>query len=316
MKFYIYNKDDMTYEIFKLLKLKPLLILFSAIIISGILSIYLFYSYYETDREKSLKNDIEYLIEEYTAINGRVIETEIMLGEIKQNDSIIYRSIFDADDPMKNKFSVEYVDESANDYKDLVQSTNQTISELMDHLEVQKYSMNELLKNAKNREDALLHIPAIQPIDNKDLKKTASGWGYRIHPIYHIKKFHYGLDFTARIGTPVYTPGDGIVELVVNSSDKASVGYGNLIMINHGYGYKTLFGHLSKFKVKKGQNIKRGSIIAEVGNTGLSTGPHLHYEIIKDGKKTNPINFFFNDLSPKEFGEIVKISNNIKKSYD
>jgi murein DD-endopeptidase MepM/ murein hydrolase activator NlpD len=316
MKLYRYNKYDMTYQRFRWLRLKPLLVLFLIIISSGILSIYLFYNYYETDREKALKNDIAYLTEEYSQINGRIIESEVMLAEIRQNDSIIYRSIFEAEDLTKNRFSVEYDDGSSQNYSELVNSTNQSISELFQELERQKYSINELLQNAKNKEDVLSHIPAIQPIDNKDLKRTASGWGYRIHPIYHIRKFHYGFDFTAKTGTPVYTTGDGVVEFVIKSTDKASQGYGNLVIINHGYGYKTLYAHLSKFRVKKGQAIKRGAIIAEVGSTGLSTGPHLHYEVIKDGKKVNPVNFFFSDLSPEEFGEIVKISNNIQKSFD
>jgi murein DD-endopeptidase MepM/ murein hydrolase activator NlpD len=175
---------------------------------------------------------------------------------------------------------------------------------------------NYLYRDVKTKEDALSHIPAIQPIYNKDLKRTASGWGYRIHPIYNIMKFHYGFDFTASTGTPVHSTGDGKIQFIIKAEDKASQGYGNLIIVDHGYGYRTLYAHLSKFKGKVDQQIKRGEVIAEVGSTGLSTGPHLHYEVIKDGRKVNPVNFFFNDLSPFEYSEIVRISSSIKKSYD
>jgi len=162
----------------------------------------------------------------------------------------------------------------------------------------------------------LTHLPAIQPIDNKDLKRTASGWGMRIHPIYNIKKFHYGLDFTAPLGTPIYATGDGEIEYLILASDEASQGYGNLIIVNHGYGFRTLYAHLSKFNVKTKQKVKRGEIIGYVGNTGISTGPHLHYEVIKDGTKVNPVYYLFNSLTPEEYQKIIEISSSITKSYD
>lgn len=314
MKLFSYDKDIMVYKTFKFWRFKPLFLIFLFSIFSGITSILLFYNYYETEREKKLKKDISYLIDEYDKIHKRVIESEIMLEQIKENDSIIYRSIFETEDLAKNKFAVYYEGEGINRYNKLVDSVNQQISVLFDQLERQKYSMNQLIKDAKNKEEILSHIPAIQPIDNKDLKRTASGWGWRIHPIYHIKKFHYGFDFSAKIGTNIYSTGDGKIESIV--LEKSSKGYGNMIIINHSYGYKTLYAHLSKINVKEGQVVKRGEIIGQVGNTGMSTGPHLHYEVIRNGKKENPVFYFFNDLNPEEYNEIIRISNNIHKSYD
>jgi len=263
-----------------------------------------------------LKQDIEYLLYEFDNVNKRMIETEIALDQIKENDSIIYQSLFDVNTITKKELNVYYEDLGPNKYAEIVESTNQKISELSGKLAKELYRLDGMVKTAYSHQEMLTHIPAIQPIDNKDLKRTASGWGMRIHPIYNIKKFHYGLDFTAPTGTPIYATGDGTIEYVIPSTDKASQGYGNLIIINHGYGFRTLYAHMNKFKSKAGQQVKRGEIIGYVGNTGLSTGPHLHYEVIKDGQKVNPIYYLFNSLTPEEYQKIIQISNSISKSYD
>jgi murein DD-endopeptidase MepM/ murein hydrolase activator NlpD len=163
-----------------------------------------------------------------------------------------------------------------------------------------------------DKEEMLACTPAIQPIANKTLKEISSGFGWRIQPLYKIRQFHPGQDFAAQIGTPVYATANGVVEKVESSFH----GYGNNIIINHGFGYKTLYGHLSGFAVKEGQKVKRGATIGYVGNTGMSTGPHLHYEVIKNDEKINPINFFFNDLTAEQYDQILQLSNNAGQSLD
>jgi murein DD-endopeptidase MepM/ murein hydrolase activator NlpD len=177
---------------------------------------------------------------------------------------------------------------------------------------VQSKSYDELLKEVKNKSKLLASIPAIQPIPNKNLRAMASGYGYRIHPIYKTSKMHTGMDFTAKIGTPIYATGDGYVNL----ADHSGRGYGNHVVLNHGYGYQTLYGHMSRIKCRRGQSVKRGEIIGYVGNTGTSTAPHCHYEVRKNGKPINPINFYYNDLSPKEYQQMLTISAKANQSFD
>ena len=316
MKFYTYRRDLVSYQRYKFFRLKfiiPFLLFQSTI---AFIIFILIATFYTTPKEKMLKQDIEYLLYEFDNVNKRMIETEIALDQIKENDSIIYQSLFDVNTIAKKELNVYYEDLGPNKYAEIVESTNQKISELSGKLAKELYRLDGMVKTAYSHQEMLTHIPAIQPIDNKDLKRTASGWGMRIHPIYNIKKFHYGLDFTAPTGTPIYATGDGTIEYVIPSTDKASQGYGNLIIINHGYGFRTLYAHMNKFKSKAGQQVKRGEIIGYVGNTGLSTGPHLHYEVIKDGQKVNPIYYLFNSLTPEEYQKIIQISNSISKSYD
>jgi len=179
-------------------------------------------------------------------------------------------------------------------------------------LYVQSKSYDYLIELAKNKEEMIACIPAIMPISNKDLTRTASGWGWRIHPIYKIRKFHYGMDFTAPTGTEIYSTGDGVVEVVENSLR----GYGKRVIISHGFGYKTLYAHLNGFNVRRGQKVKRGDVIGFVGTTGTSTAPHLHYEVFKNNKKVNPVHYYFNDLTPEEFDKMIFISSNSGQSFD
>ena len=317
MKFYTYDGDFVYYKRFRFLRGK---IIVPFILIQLCLTIILLFAlsnFYITPEEKKLKNDVTYLLNEFNVVNQRIIESDAILDHIIENDSIIYQSIFDVSDIDKQKeFGTKYEDLNLNDYSYIIEETNEKISVLNSKLAKESYLLNGILKTAYSHEDMLKHIPAIQPIDNKNLKRTASGWGYRVHPIYNIRKFHYGLDFTAPEGSPIYVTGDGTIQYVIASTEKASSGYGNLIIVDHGYKYRTLYAHLSKFKVKNGQKVKRGEIIGYVGNTGISTGPHLHYEVIKDGVKINPVNFLFNSLTPEEYQKIIEISNSMTKSYD
>jgi murein DD-endopeptidase MepM/ murein hydrolase activator NlpD len=163
---------------------------------------------------------------------------------------------------------------------------------------------------AKNKEKMLASIPAIQPISNKNLKRIASGFGYRIHPVYKTWRMHTGMDFTAPIGTPIYATGDGVV---IKPKSRMS-GYGKVVVVDHGYGYKTLYAHCSKIIVRPGQKVKRGQIIGYVGNTGISTGPHVHYEVLKNDRPVNPVNYFYQDLSPEEYEKVIEISSRANQS--
>ena len=165
---------------------------------------------------------------------------------------------------------------------------------------------------ARNKEKMLASIPAIQPVANTDLRRMASGYGYRIHPIYNVRKRHWGTDFSAPTGTPIYATGDGLV--IENNNSRS--GYGKHIIIDHGYGYQTLYAHMSKVDVRRGQRVKRGDVIGYIGSSGRSTAPHLHYEVIKDGRKINPINYFFNDLSPEEYEKMLELSSHSNQSFD
>ena len=237
---------------------------------------------------------------------------------MQNRDDNIYRTIFEAE-PLN--YSVRKAGfGGSNRYKELekmenskmVLETAKRLDILRSKVVIQSKSYDDLVKMAVNKEKMLGSIPAIQPIANKDLERTASGWGYRIHPIYKIRKFHYGIDFTAPTGTEIYVTGDGVVEKI----DRSLRGYGNSIVINHGYGTKTIYGHMTAFNVKQGQKVKRGDVIGYVGNTGLSTAPHLHYEVERNGEKVNPINYFFNDLTADEYDRMIDISMRPGQSFD
>lgn len=316
MKFYIFDRGSVSYKRYKFLRPKILVWAFIIQVILAVSLLFIITTFYDTPKEVKFQEDISYLLTEYENVNQRLIESEGILQHVMDNDSIIYKSIFDVSDITRNEFEVYYDTDGTNDYQEVVEYTNQKISEINAKAAKELYSLDALLKTAYDHQEMLQYMPAIQPIYNKDLKRTASGWGYRIHPIYKIKKFHYGLDFTAKSGTPIYSTAKGTIQYVIKHTDKASHGYGNLIIVDHGYGYRTLYAHLSKFNVEVGQDVERGEVIGFVGTTGLSTGPHLHYEVIKNGRKVNPIHYLFNSLTPEEYQQMIKISNNIKKSYD
>jgi murein DD-endopeptidase MepM/ murein hydrolase activator NlpD len=194
----------------------------------------------------------------------------------------------------------------------MISDLNRKIDQLSKAIYVQSKSFDDVLKMAQNKEDMLAHIPAIQPVANKDLKRMASGYGYRIHPIYKTRKMHWGMDFSAPKGTAIYATGDGVIEKIKRSKR----GYGNYVSINHGYGYKTFYAHLQKYVVKRKQKVKRGDIIGYVGNSGTSTAPHLHYEVIRNDKKVNPVNYYFNDLTAEEYDKMLELASQENQSFD
>jgi len=309
---YKFNKDKLIYE--KVPRTIKKLILQILLII--ILTVSLFFGlslFYNTPKEIILKNQINTLITNIYVLNMRIDGLELILSEVESVDSIVYRSLFDVK-PFYRKYgkiTKDSININSLKMKELLEMTHEKINRLEVKISNEYYDLKDIEKASLNRRDFLMSIPSIQPISNKDLKRTASGWGWRIHPIYHIKKFHYGIDFSAKKGTSIYSTGNAKVYYAGNGK-----GYGNIVILDHGYGYKTLYGHMNKIYVKKGEKINRGTIIGEVGSTGMSTGPHLHYEVIYHGQKVNPIHYFFNDLSPSEYDEMIKISSQMNKTFD
>jgi murein DD-endopeptidase MepM/ murein hydrolase activator NlpD len=292
---------------------------FSASIVISIIYYIIFSYFFDSPKERSLVRVNEQMKLQYEIAQKRLDEITKELDDIQERDDNIYRTIFEAEPIPKSVREAGFG--GVNRYEALERSTNselviETFKKLdiiSKRLYVQSKSYDEVIEKAMNKEQMLACLPAIQPVSNKNLERTSSGWGWRIHPLYKIKQFHSGQDFAAPIGTEIYATGDGMVEKI--ESSKYS-GYGNCVVVDHGFGYKTRYAHMNEFNVKLGQKVKRGTVIGFVGNTGMSTGPHLHYEVEKNGEKINPVNFFFNDLSAEQFDEIIRISNNEGQTLD
>lgn len=314
-----FNPETLNYEETDntlLFKLKLLLIhLFSGVSL-GAVFFFVFIFLFDSPKEVQLQQEKSRLNAQYKLLQRNMDEINNVLEDLQQRDDNLYRVIFQADPiPYAVRKSVANTDY----YKQLFDMTNSQIAvattkkydELRKQLYIQSKSYDELVKLASNQEEMLQHIPAIQPILNKDLTRTASGFGWRIDPVYRTRRFHEGMDFTAPIGTDIYATGNGTIRL-----SGWRQGYGNCVEINHGFGYLTLYGHMSKIKVRAGQHVNRGDVIGQVGNTGKSTGPHLHYEVHYKGKVMNPQFYYFLDLSPEEYDEMVQLSNNAGQMYD
>ncbi len=323
-KKYKFNPNSLSYErvgiSFKE-KLGKFLTYFSSSLSLAIIMVVIFLNYYETPRSKTLKRENQKLLTQYELMSRDIDRIEKVLRELEERDDNIYRVIFEAD-PIPssirkagfggaNKYSHL---ESLNN-SDLIIETARKLDIVAKETYIQSKSYDEVLKLALNKEKMLASIPAIMPVANEDLKKTASGWGYRIHPIYKVRKMHYGMDFTAPVGTPVYATGDGTVS-ELKGSKRSRSGYGLRIKIDHEFGYETLYAHLNAFNVKRGQKVKRGDVIGYVGNTGGSTAPHLHYEVHRNGSAVNPQYYYFKDLTPQEYERMIAISSNIGQTLD
>ena len=318
---YYYDTKTLSYKPIKLNsgeKIKGYFIFFLSSVLLSFFILLIFYQFFDSPKEKKLKLEIQNLTSQYEVIDKNMKQVEIVLDEIQDRDDNIYRVIFEAD-PIPTSIRKQGFG-GVNRYEkllglsnsELMINTSKKIDQLTKQLYLQSKSFDEVIDLAKNKSNMLASIPAIQPVANKDLKRMASGYGYRIHPIYKTRKMHYGMDFSAKTGTEIYSTGDGVVSKVKRSKR----GYGNYVKINHGFGYETLYAHMSKYIVKKGQKVKRGEIIGFVGNSGISTAPHLHYEVRKDNKKINPVNFYYNDLSPEEYEKMLEISLQSNQSLD
>jgi len=274
---------------------------------------------YDSPKEKQLIAEKEELLLQYELLNNKLDQTSVILADLENRDDNIYRTIFEAEPIPDNlrKAGIGGVNRYKNLEKfkgdaDIVISTTKKLDRLSKQLYIQSKSFDEIYELAKQKEELLASIPAIQPVSNKNLTRMASGYGMRIDPHYKTPAFHEGMDFTAPTGTPIYATGNG----TVTRSDNGSRGYGNHVRIDHGFGYLTLYGHMSEIAVKPGQNVIRGEIIGYVGNTGKSSGPHLHYEVHKNDRPINPINFYFSDLTPEEYDLMIQLSSQENQSFD
>ncbi len=269
-------------------------------------------------KERILQRELSFMNLQYQILKDRLESMESLLAEMQERDDNIYRVIFEAE-PISNsvrKAGYGGVDryDNLSGYRnsDLIIDVSNRLDQVASQLYVQSKSYDEVYEMAKNKAEMLSAIPAIQPVSNLDLKRISSYFGVRTDPFYKVNKFHQGVDFSAPVGTDVYATGDG----KVISASKSKWGYGNTLLIDHGFGYQTKYCHLHDFKVKKGEKVKRGQLIAKVGNTGKSTAPHLHYEVHKNKRKVNPIHFFFNDLTPEEYEMILELSVQPTQSMD
>jgi len=286
-------------------------------IVSGIIFFFIFLQFFETPVTKRLRRENQQLLSQFNLMNKDIEKMSKAMEDIQMRDDNIYRVIFEAN-PIPSSVrmagfggSNRYTKLESMDNSELIVSVAKKLDILSKQVYIQSKSYDEVFKMALGKEKMLASIPSIMPVSNKDLKRTASGWGMRMHPIYRIPRFHYGMDFTAPTGTDIFATGNGIVKEVGRNA-----GYGNIIVIDHGYGYETLYGHLSRTHVVVGQTIKRGDVIGYVGSSGASTAPHLHYEVMKNGQKVNPQNYYFQDLNPLEYEKMISISSNTGQSFD
>lgn len=284
----------------------------------GVLFVAILFQYIDSPKERLLRQQNTAYKESYAVLQERMKQLELQMVELEQRDNEVYRSIFEATPipdsarvkEMLAKNEIRLIQSLSN--TELIENMRNQLNNLSLRMSFQSQSFVEITTMVKNKEKLLRAIPAIQPVSNKNLKRVASGFGYRIDPLYKDFRLHAGLDFSAPTGTPIYATSDGVVQTAGFNTD----GYGNKVVINHGYGFQTLYAHMVRVKAKQGQTVKRGEVIGYVGSTGKSTGSHLHYEVIKRGAKVDPVYYFFNDLTPAQFDRLLKEAAANKQSLD
>jgi len=318
---YKFDPDSLSFDRIKLgykaILLRSLAYLVGSLLIAALYG-FIFAIFVDFPKEKALKREIEQMTLQYSLMQKDMEVLEKVIDHLQQTDDNLYRAIFEAE-PVPSTLRTggtggvnRYKDMDGFDNSDIVIETARRLDRIRKQVYMQSISFDELIMLAKEKEEMLSSIPAIMPISNNDLTRTASGFGLRIHPIYKIIKFHSGMDFTAPSGTEIYATGNGVVASVQSSMR----GLGNHIIIDHGFGYTSLYAHLDRFNVKKGQKVKRGDVIGFVGNTGMSVAPHLHYEIKLNGVAVDPVNYYFNDLTAEEYEKMIEIASKTGQSFD
>jgi murein DD-endopeptidase MepM/ murein hydrolase activator NlpD len=319
---YRFNTKSLTYEKVKV-TFKERFWQFISYIATGLvfatITIAASQQFIKSPNEKKKDREIEALKLQYRLLDKKMNQVEGVLADLEDRDDNIYRAIFEAE-PLPGTVryggsggSGRYEVFDSYDNGDLLKTATERMDRIAKRLYIQARSFDEVVNLAKNKEKLIASIPAIMPINQKDLAHAVtSGYGWRTHPIYKTQEFHPGMDFSAEQGTPIYATGDGTVERSVSLTQ----GYGHHVVIDHGFGYKTLYAHMSKIVAKQGQKVARGQLIGYVGSTGLSTAPHIHYEVIKAGEKVNPINYYYNDLSPEQYELLVELSKKASQSFD
>jgi len=318
---YYYNTNTLRYEKLEVpLRVKLLRIFgfIAAALVTAALISYFAFQFIGSPNEKFLQLQNERLKDRYTSLNEKARGLAKQMEELEKRDNSVYRAIFEANPipdsarakEMEAAKEIATVEGMANN--ELFTSLFNTLNLLSSRVKVQNDSYKQIDELIKNKAEILSHTPAIQPVSNKDLNRIASGFGYRIDPVYKTVKMHAGLDFAAPQGTPIYATANGTISISGNKGN----GYGNHVVINHGYGYQTLYGHMVKVKSNAGQKVSRGEVIGWVGSTGKSTGPHCHYEVHKNGNKIDPVYFFYNDLTPEQFDRLLKQAAASNQSFD
>ena len=318
---YYYDSETLSYQKIKPKKgekVRNFVIMLLAAFIFMILGYVVLTPLFESPKEKQLKRELEFVMLNEELHSRKIEQMEKVLQEIQDRDNNIYRLYFEVnpipEEQRKAGFGGvnRYKTLEGFDNSEMIIDVTRNMDVLAKQLYVQSKSLDEIVELAEDKEKLLAAIPAIQPVKNEDLTRMASGFGWRTDPFTKARKMHWGMDFTAPTGTPIYASGDGVIE----RADQSAAGYGKHIRIDHGFGYVSLYAHLSKFNVRKGQKVKRGDLIGFVGNTGRSQAPHLHYEIIKNGRKINPINFYYGNLTPEEFEAMQKAAQIEGQSLD
>jgi murein DD-endopeptidase MepM/ murein hydrolase activator NlpD len=320
---YYYDSENLAYRKITTKKRKRFGYIALFILASGLFGILSFVvllntPFFETPKDRLQAREIENLKLRYAIVNKKMDQIDEVMANIEERDNNVYRLYFNTsaipEEQRKAGFGGvnRYKELEGYDNSELVINTTKRIDILSKELVIQSKSLDEIMKLAKEKEKLLAAIPAIQPVRNENLKAMASGFGYRSDPFTKVRKFHAGMDFSSKTGTPVFATGDGIVE----RADNRASGYGNHIVISHGFGYETLFGHLSRYNVHAGQKVKRGDVIGFVGSTGRSEAPHLHYEVHKNGEVVNPLNYYYGNISAAEYVAISKLANQENQALD
>lgn len=318
---YYYDSETLSYKKIErkkrtTLKYASVFILASALF--GFLFVFLASQFVESPKERMMARELQHMQLQYQLLNKKMDQAQAVLSNVEDRDNNIYRLYFGAnpipEEQRKAGFGGinRYKNLEGFDNSKLLIETSKRMDVLQKELVVQSKSLDVIAKLATDKEKFLACIPAIQPVNNEDLTRIASGYGYRTDPFTKVRKFHYGMDFTAPRGTPVYASGDG----VVIRADNHSTGYGNHIRIDHGYGYVSLYAHLYKYNVRVNQKVKRGDLIGFVGSTGRSEGPHVHYEVFKDDERINPMNFYYGNLSAEEYNLMIEKASQENQSLD
>jgi murein DD-endopeptidase MepM/ murein hydrolase activator NlpD len=318
---YKFNPDSLSFDKIRL-GIRTLLLKFLAYFVGSLIIalIYwgIFASFFDSPKEKALKREVEQMTIQYDLIHREMADVENVLTDLQKTDDNLYRTIFEAEPipSTEREGGIGGVNryealEGFNNSKLIIETANR-LDKIRKKVYVQSKSYDNLIKLAENKEDMLRSIPSIIPISNKDLTRTASGYGWKIHPFYKISKFHYGMDFTAPLGTEVFATGKGTIASVLTTQR----GLGKQIVIDHGFGYTSIYAHLSNFNVRVGQKVQRGDIIGFVGSTGTSVANHLHYEIKLNGANVDPVNYYFEDLSPEAYERMIEIASKTGQSFD
>lgn len=318
---YYYNTHTLRYE--KLdtplrVRLLQFIGFIAASIVTGLIIFAITFRYIDSPKEKYLRQQNDDLVSNYSVFMERLKQLELKMDELENRDNGVYRQIFGAT-PIPDSARIKDI-EKKNEVKlvqsmgesELVKNITSQLNNIALRSAYQEKSYDEINNMVKNKEKLLAATPSIQPVSNKNLNRIASGYGYRIDPVYKDRRAHLGLDFTAPLGTPIYATADGRIK----DAGFNTGGFGNRVVISHGFGYETLYGHMLRIKVRVGEMVKRGEVIGYVGNSGKSTGPHCHYEVHRNGVPVDPIYYFYNDLSPEQFDRILKLAATNNQSFD